>query len=96
MKEQNKIPAYNRVKTSLALEKITAVENLTVEDSDIDAEYARMAEQYGETIEVIKDRYKDERSANYIKDSVVQKKLMDMLMDSAVKVPESEVTEEAE
>lgn len=46
--------AERQVKVRLALEKIAEVENITVSDSDCDAEYAKMAEQYNMEVDKIK------------------------------------------
>lgn len=39
--------ALRQVKINLALEKISELENITVSDEEIDAEYEKLAEQYG-------------------------------------------------
>lgn len=46
--------AERQVKVRLALQKIAAVEELTVSDTDLDEQYAKMAEQYGMEVDQIK------------------------------------------
>ncbi len=43
--------ALRQVKINLALQKIAEVENITVSDEDIDAEYKSLADQYGMDVE---------------------------------------------
>jgi len=74
--------AYNRVKTQLVLEKISKVENIEANDDDLDKEFARMAEQYKRDIEEIKRNFGD--NVEYMKNSIVVQKTIDMLMSSAI------------
>ncbi len=46
--------AERQVKITLALEAITKAENLEITDEDIDAEYTKLAEQYGMAVERVK------------------------------------------
>ena len=47
--------AGKRVRSRLVLEKIAEVEELKVEDSEIDEEYARIAEMYGMEVDQVKE-----------------------------------------
>ena len=44
------------MKTRLALEKIAELENITVSDEELEAEYARVAEKYGMEVDKVKPR----------------------------------------
>ena len=46
--------AEKQVKVRLALETVAKLENIEVTEEDIDAEYARFAEQYGMEVDQIK------------------------------------------
>ena len=46
--------AERQVKTRLALEKVAALENIAVSDTELDEEYAKMAEQYKMDVEKVK------------------------------------------
>ncbi len=54
MREQFRPQAESFVKTRLALEKIAELENITVSDEEVEAEYARLAEAYKMDIDAIK------------------------------------------
>ena len=55
MRQQMRPQAEKQVKTRLALEKIAVLENLTVSDEEVEAEYARIAEAYGMEIAKVKE-----------------------------------------
>ena len=46
--------ADRQVKTRLALEKVAELENIAVSDTELDEEYAKMAEQYGMEVDKVK------------------------------------------
>lgn len=46
--------AENQVKLKLALDKIIELEKIEIEPSDVDAEYEKMAKQYGLEVDVVK------------------------------------------
>lgn len=71
--------AEQRVKLRLALEKIAQLENLTANDEEIEAEYARLAESYKMDVEKIKNLIAAE---NLAKDIAVEK-AMNLVKDSA-------------
>ncbi len=54
MREQFRPQAESFVKTRLALEKIAELENITVSDEEVEAEYARLAEAYKMEADAIK------------------------------------------
>jgi len=55
LRDQMKVDALNRVKLRLVLEKIADVENIEATDEIIDAEFAKIAEQYSMEVEKIKE-----------------------------------------
>ncbi len=54
MREQFRPQAETFVKTRLALEKIAELENITVSDEDVEAEYTRLAEAYKMEADAVK------------------------------------------
>lgn len=74
--------AEKQAKINVTLEKIVEVENITVSDEDVDAEYASLAEQY--SLEL--DKVKDMVPAEEIKSSLKTRKAVKVIVDSAVAV----------
>ncbi len=72
--------AKNEVTLRLGLEKIGKLENVTVEDSDVEDEYKRIAEFYGVTLEQCKATLSPES----IRDDVFVAKSAKIVTDSAV------------
>ncbi len=54
LKAQMKEDAEKRVKTNLTLRAIADAENIEVSDADVEAEFAKMSEQFGLSVEDIK------------------------------------------
>lgn len=61
-----RVQAERQVKVRLALQKIAEIENLTASDEEVDAEYAKMAEQYSMELDQIKQAV----SADVIRDDL--------------------------
>lgn len=80
-KESFRAGAENQVKASIALEAIVAAENLEVSDEEIEAEIAKLAEQYQMEAEQIKNAVPADQIAADIK----TKKAVDLIVDSAEK-----------
>ena len=80
--EQAKEPAARQVKMDLAVGAIIKAEGLEATDEDVDAEYEKMAKQYGMEAEEIK-KYMD---AEVIREQVLRDKAIRMVVDSAVAV----------
>jgi trigger factor len=78
-KEQFKPQAESRVKFQLALEKIVALENITVSDEDIDAEYAKMAEAYKMEVEQVKKAVPD----TAIREDLIRSRAFDLVKENA-------------
>ena len=70
--------AEQQVKGRLALEKVAALENLTPSEVEIEAEYARMAEQYGLDVERVKGLV----AADAVAKDLSLKKALDFLKEN--------------
>ena len=81
LRAQYKDSAYNRVKTQLVLEAITKAEEITVSDEDREVEYQKLAEQYKQEVDEIKKTFS--ANASYMDNSILVKKTVDTLMESA-------------
>lgn len=79
LKAQYKEEAAKRVKNSLVLEAIGKAENITAEDSDVEAEYKNIADKNGMKPEDIK-KYVNESD---IKDKVRVEKTIKFIVDNA-------------
>ena len=73
--------AENQVKASIALEAIVAAENIEVPDEEIDAEVAKLADQYKMEADQIKAAVPADQLASDIK----TRKALDLVVESAVK-----------
>ena len=71
--------AEKQAKINVTLEKIAEVENITVADEDVDAEYASLAEQY--SLEL--DKVKGMVPAEEIKANLKTRKAVKVIVDSA-------------
>ncbi len=72
--------AEKQVKVSVALAAIMDAENIEVTDEEIDAEIAKIAEQYGMEAEQIKNAI----PAEQISEDIKRNKAVDLIVDSAV------------
>lgn len=75
----------------LAVNAIIKAENIEATDEDVEAEYAKMAEQYGMEVENLK-KYIE---AEVVKEQVARSKAIAVVVDSAVAVKPEEKKEEA-
>lgn len=73
--------AEKQVKSSIALEAVVKAENIEVSDEEIDAEIAKLAEQYQMEAEQVKKAVPADQLASDIK----VKKAVDLIVESAVK-----------
>ncbi|MEG1441081.1 MAG: trigger factor [Oscillospiraceae bacterium] len=80
LKEQYKEEAQKRVKTSLVLEKVSQVEDISVNDEDIENEYKNICSQNGMNIDDVKKYIQIEE----IKERVKAEKTIAFLMKNAV------------
>ena len=72
-------PAERQVKIRLALEKIAEVENIVASEEDVNAEYEKLAKNYGIPVEKVKGVL----PASEIEKDVVVNKAIDLVRDSA-------------
>jgi trigger factor len=80
MREQLRPQAESFVKTRLALEKIAELENIEISAEDVDAEYARLAEQY----QMEADQIKGMIPAESVTEDLKVKKAMELVKENAV------------
>ncbi len=78
--EEAREPAERQVRLDLALAQIVKDEKLEVTDEDCEAEFKRFAEQYNMELEQVKKYI----TADQIKDSVLTKKAVAVVVDSAI------------
>ena len=86
-----KEPALRQVRLDLALAAIIKAENIEVSDEEVEAEFQKMADQYGMDLETVKKYLQ----ADQIKDQVTTQKAVAVVVDSAV-ATKPEKKEEAE
>ncbi|MBE6644554.1 MAG: trigger factor [Ruminococcaceae bacterium] len=80
LREQMRPQAEKQVKIRLALEKIASLENLSVSDEEVDAEYKRIAEAYN----VPEEQVKNMVAAEDIKADLLVAHAMDLVKENAV------------
>ena len=89
--EQAKEPSLRQVKLDLAVGAIIKAEDLQVSDEEVEAEYAKVAQQYGMDVENVKKYIQ----ADMIREQVIRAKAIAVVADSAVAVkPEEKKDEE--
>ena len=85
-------PALRQVKLDLALEAIAKAENVEISDEEVEAEYAKSAEQYGMKAEDLKKYI----PADSIKAQLTNQKVVKIVVDSATATKPEEKAEEGE
>jgi len=78
-REASRKSAEARVLTGLLLEAVAEAEQIAVEEAELEAEYARMSEQYGQEIDQIKKMV----GVEGLTDDIRRKKAADLITDSA-------------
>lgn len=73
-------PAAEQVRMDLAIAAIVKAENIEATEEDVEAEFAKMAEQYQMDVESVR-KYLD---AGVIKEQLVRNKAVDFVVDAAV------------
>ena len=71
--------AEKMLKSRLIVEQLLQDKNITVTPEEVEAEYAKMAEDAGTTVDAIKEQYKDPRYKEYIIDDLKERKLFEDL-----------------
>ena len=83
MVEQSKPQALKRIQSRLVLDAVVAAENLTATDEEVDAELAKMAEQYNMEVEKLKEMFAEEDMKS-IRDDLAVQKAVELVTDAAV------------
>ena len=71
--------ADKMLQSRLIVEQLLQDKNITVTPEEVEAEYAKMAEDAGTTVDAIKEQYKDPRYKEYIIDDLKERKLFEDL-----------------
>ena len=77
--EDAKEPALRQVRMDLALTAVIKAENIEASDEDVEEEFKKLAEQYGMDLEMVKKYVQ----ADQVKDQVVSRKAVALVVDSA-------------
>jgi trigger factor len=77
--EDAKEPATRQVRMDLAVAAIIKAENLDATDEEVEAEFQKMAEQYGMDVEMVKKYLQ----ADQVKDQVISQKAVAIVVDNA-------------
>ena len=77
--EEAKEPALRQVKMDLATAAIIKAENIEASDEDVEAEFAKMAEQFGMDVEMVKKYLSKEQ----VHDQILTQKAVAVVVDSA-------------
>lgn len=85
--------AEKNIKADLVLEAIGKAENVEPTDEELDDEIKEYAHAFNQEFEKYKENL-DDRMKDYIADSVRRRKTLDLLVDSAKQVEESEKAED--
>ncbi|MBR1758756.1 MAG: trigger factor [Lachnospiraceae bacterium] len=84
--------ATKRIQTRLVLEAIAKAENLDVTEEEINAEYQKMADQYGMDVETIKSYLSG--SDEQMKEDLAVQKAIDLIVAEAVETEPAKAEEE--
>jgi len=85
-------PAARQVRMSLAVAALIKAENLEVSDEEVEAEYNKMAEQYGMDLEMVKKYL----PAEQVKDQLLDQKAIAVVVENATEIkPEKKTTKKA-
>ena len=85
-----RVPAEGQVRMDLAIAAIVKAEGLEASDEDVEAEYNKMAGQYGMDVENVKKYLNDD----VIKEQIVRAKAVELVAAAAVPVKPEEVKAE--
>ncbi|MBM4289593.1 MAG: trigger factor [Deltaproteobacteria bacterium] len=96
MMERMREPAEKQTRINLILEKIAAREGITVSEEDVEAGFRRIAQQVGDTPEMVKKVYHERKIVNEFKSQIRAEKTVEYLIDKAIVTDKSETTETVE
>ena len=88
--EDAKEPALRQVRLDLALAAIIKAENIEVSEEEVEAEFKKMADQYGMELDMVKKYLQ----ADQVKDQVTTQKAVAVVVDSAVATKPEKKNEE--
>ena len=71
------------LKEHFVLQKIAEVEKMEIEDSDIDAELERIADQSGESFRKVKARFEKEDLIEALATDLLERKALDLILENA-------------
>ena len=86
-------PALKNIQTSLVLQAVAEAEGITMTDEELDAEYAKMAEQYNMEVDKLKELF-DKNSTAAMKGDYIAQKALRFVTDAAVEVAPKAAEEE--
>ncbi len=95
VREDAKPEAEKRVKTRILLKNIIRIENIEVEDEEVEKLMKDFGDQYGMTVEQVKEMAGD-NTENYFKEDALTKKVIEFIYGNAVKAPKAAEDPEAE
>lgn len=87
--------AQKMLKSRLIVDELIREKNISVTPEETEAEFARIAEESGSTVDEVKEQYKDARTKEYIIDEIKERKLYEELYRQ-VKVSKGEKMEFAD
>lgn len=83
IREQMREDARQRVKSDLVLEAISKAENIQVTDEDLEQEFAKMAERFGQDAESIKNYFQAQGNMALVKQDIAIERTIDLLVEKA-------------
>jgi trigger factor len=86
LRNESRERAIQQVKTQLVLEKISQVEQVDATEEEINAEIAKMAENYKQNAEDFKKHLKND-DIEYIKDTVITRKTIKVMTEGKNELP---------
>lgn len=85
VKGEMRAGAENNVKTELLLDTISKVENISVDEAELEAEIAQLAEAYGQETKAVRLALEKNGQLEAIKQVILHKKAMDFLAEANIK-----------
>lgn len=96
MMERVKDVAEKQTRVNLILDKIAVQEGFTVSDEDVEAGYQRIADQVGDTPEMVKKIYEQRQIVDDFKSQIRAEKTVEFLIDKATVTEVAAAAETAE
>lgn len=87
LRDQLRPQAEKQVRTNLILEKIAALEGITVTPEDVEAAYRRIAVQVDDAPETVKKVYEERQMVEDLKSSIRAEKTLEFLIERNLKTP---------